>query len=132
MCIQSIKNTTLAEITASSISAGQRYNFPDIEYLRGAFITGLICHCLEVDYSVSTGGYAIVSQAALRQATVTLYVDGATPVLQFPAYQLIPGNNGGFIRAIAGLKVNLPKSFVQINGTSGYTANDTFAFSFIY
>ena len=127
-----IRNTTLAEIIATTVSAGQRYNFPDIEYVRGASIVGLICHCLEVDYSVSTGGYTIVSQAALRETTITLYVEGMTPVLQFPAYQLIPGNNGGFIRQLAGLKINLPKSFVQINSATGFTANDTFAFSFIY
>ena len=127
-----IRNTTLAEITGGSFAAGQRFNFPDIEYLRGASIKGIICHCLEVDYSVSTGGSNIMNQAELRQTTLTLYVDGATPVLQFPVYQLIPGLNGGFIREFAGLKVNLPKSFVQINGASGFTANDTFAFSFIY
>ena len=127
-----IRNTTLSEITCSTFAAGQRYNFNDLEYLRGASIKGVICHCLEVDYSVSTGGFNVMSQAELRQATLTLYVEGMTPVLQFPCYQLIPGNNGGFIRMFAGLKINLPKSYVQINGASGFTANDTFAFTWIY
>lgn len=127
-----IQNTALAEIISSGAAAGSKWNFPNIEYLTNVRIRGLICHASDVDYSKSTSGYTITTVAQLRLTTVTLYVEGMTPVLQFPAYQLIASNNGGFIRQLAGLKVNLPKSYVQINGTTGFADNDTFAFSFLY
>lgn len=128
-----IKNTSLAEINmGSSFAAGQQYKFPDVPQLRDVITTGIICHALNVDYNVSTAGNAIVNAAKLQQSILFLYVKGVQVVYQLPCYSLVPSVNGGFIRMFGKLEIDIPKSYVQLTGASGFSTNDTYAFTFIY
>ncbi len=128
-----IKNTQLVEVLTTGAAPGKTYNWPStLKILDGKKITGIICHASDVDYSVSTAGNNIMSVAELKQCTLVLDIGGNTPVLNIPLYQLLASNNGGFIRMFASLPLQISKCFVQLNNNSGFTDNDTFAFTIIY
>lgn len=129
-----ISNTILVELNGRTYSsAGQRFFFNDVPELRGAKVYGIIAHLNASDYNTSTTGTTIIGTTQARQSLLTVVTeDSKQPVQRIPVYDLNPINNGGLIRMFANIPINIQKSFVEITGTSGFTTNDTFAFTFIY
>jgi hypothetical protein len=128
-----IQNTILVELVGNNFSAGSRYNFQDVPELRGKVVYGVIAHQGGVDYTTSTQGNAIVAATQIRQSLITLTDNrNQQPVQRVPLYDLQPANNGGLIRMFNDIPVDITKSFVEITGTTSFSANDTWAFTFIY
>jgi hypothetical protein len=129
-----ISNTILVELNGRTFgSAGQRYFFSDVPELRGAKVYGIIAHLNASDYNTSTTGTTIIGTTQARQSLLTIVTeDSKQPVQRMPLFDLNPIQNGGLIRTFANIPINIQKSFVEITGTSGFSANDTFAFTFIY
>ena len=128
-----IENSQLVEVLTVGAAPGKTYAFPStLKILDGKKTVGIICHANDVDYTVSTAGNNIMTVAELKQCTLVLDIGGQTPVMNIPLYQLLASNNGGFIRQFGSLPLQISKCYVQLNNNSGFTDNDTFAFTFIY
>jgi len=129
-----IQNTALAEIQGgASASPGMQFNFPDIEYLRGQLITGIVCHVGGNDYSYRTSVNPVVTYGILQACTLTLVTqDSNQPVLQFPPINLSPISMGGIINQFGKLNLILPKCYVTLNDATSWVSNSVFAFSFLY
>lgn len=128
-----IENTQIVEVISTGAAPGKAFALPStLKILDGKKTVGIICHASDVDYTVSTAGNPVMTVAELKQCTLVLDIGGMTPVMNLPLYQLIASNNGGFIRQFASLPLEISKCYIQLNNNSGFTDNDTFAFTFIY
>lgn len=133
-----LAQTVLAELqitNAGSITAGNRFLFGDVPELRrvGVKVYGIICHSLDFDYSTSTGGNAIMGTVELRQCLLTIVnKEQKQPIEQEPLISFVPGSNGGFIRFLNPIDIDIQKCYIELTGTTSIVLNDTWAFSFIY
>ncbi len=108
----------------ATISAGNRVQFnynPDVQ-------TGLIyaVQAFSVaDWSTSPSGAAVVSTMGLASLLLTLVVGENEEVQQIPVSDLRSANVNGFIRLFDNKKLNLVKSYVTINSTTGLVASNS-------
>ena len=127
-----ISRSYLVEVNlANAVSTGARYNFLDVPQLRKVYVQGVEAFDI-TGLAVSPNGKTIVSAAGSLSVIVTLCVGDKEDIYQIPYYTLVAKNNGGIIREFANKMINLTKSYVQLVGTAGLTANESCIFNFYY
>lgn len=115
-----IKNAIQVEVTFGTVAAGQKYYFPDVPQLRNVTTHGLEAFA-STQLTTTPNGKTVFSNTYVPTVMVVLSVGDNEDVYQIPYYTLISSNNGGFIREFADLKININKSYLQLNAT-GITA----------
>lgn len=117
--------------TVSALGNGSRVYFKNYpQTIRNVKSFAIIAH-YSTDYSTSTVGNNIVDSTEVAAAFLVLSVSGAEAI-RIPVYSLIPTLNGGLIRQFNDLNIDWDNSYVQINNSSVFENNDTFAFTIIY
>lgn len=117
--------------TASSLSNGSRVYFRNYpQTIRNVKSFAILAH-YSTDYSTSSNGNNVVDATEVAAAFLVLTVSGAEAI-RIPVYSLIPSLNGGLIRQFNDLNIDWDNSYVQINNSSVFDNNDTFAFTICY
>jgi len=131
-----IKNSYLVELNFPAIAANQRYYFPDIPKLRNVKTTGLEAVNRSQLTKSPTGKDLVTSSGALNLilTLVVIKPDGSNEevIYQQPYYSFTAANNGGIVKELKDINVNLTKSYITIVGTTGLTAADSAAIIFYF
>lgn len=126
-----IENSYLVEINLGTPAVQKRINFQFVPQLEGSQI-----YCIQSfsdsDVTLSPNGSTPVSTAGLASCTVTFCIGDDEKLYIVPLSDLRSGNIAGFQRMFANLKINLTKSYVTIQSTTGLSANQCILFNFIY
>lgn len=95
------------------------------------YMTGIIAH-YSAQVTTSPNGFTVLSAADLAALDLTIQVESTQNVYKFPLISLVDSLNGGFIRQLDNLPVNLTKSFVTVNTNGVIAANTAVCFTWIY
>jgi hypothetical protein len=95
------------------------------------YMTGVIAH-YSAQVTTSPNGFTVLSAANLAALDLTIQVESTQNVYKFPLISLVDNLNGGFIRQLDNLPVNLTKSFVTVNTNGVIAANTAVCFTWIY
>lgn len=132
----SIENSYLTEIDLGAAPGlGSKIYFQDYPNLTRSVAQGLKFTGVEAYYvdvlNTSPNGVQLVSLAEMAKLTFVIAVGSNQPVYQVPATNLCTFLNGGFIRPLNYLQVNLVKSYVQVM-SAGIAANRSICFNWYY
>ena len=132
-----IERSYLTEIAlGASPGVGQQINFKDYPQLvprdraTRAIFYGVSC-CHSAILATTPNGLPVLSLAECASLTLTIMDGSVERLYKMPAVSLIDSVQGGFIRLLDGIPVNLTKSYVTVmNGT--LPANHAAAFNWYY
>lgn len=126
-----IENSYLVELNLGTVSSQKQLNFAFVPQLEGSLIYSIQTFT-STQMTTSPNGGAVVSAAGLAQLTVTFTVGDNQNFYLYPCYDLNSQAAAGFQRMFKPSRLNLTKSYVTIQGTSGLNNNDTILFLFHY
>jgi hypothetical protein len=126
-----IENTYLVEVNLGTVATQKRINFQFVPQLEGTEIYAIQAFSAS-DLPFSPNGSAVVTTAGLSACTVTFVIGDDEKVYILPLSDLRSGNIYGFQRMFKNLKINLTKSYITIQTTTGLTSNDSVLVNFIY
>lgn len=95
------------------------------------YMTGIICH-YSAQVSTSPNGFLVLGANDLAALDLTIQVESTQNVYKFPLISLVDSLNGGFIRQLDNLPVNLTKSYITVNTSGAIAANTAVCFTWIY
>lgn len=124
--------STLIEVEVTSASATV-FKLPDSEILREKRIVGLEVPDNTADGATSPTGKALVANAVIRNAWLTLKKSNNDVVDQHPLQSFLANPLGhGKIRLLDFCNFNPQKSEIVLGATTGLSANEVFALVFYY
>jgi hypothetical protein len=127
-----INKSYLVEVNlGSTIGVGKQIYFPFIPELEGKMIYGIQAFAAG-DMVTSPNGQVVVSNAGLTNAMVTFFVGDQQDLYNVLVHDLRSVSNYGAIRQIVDKRINLTKSYIQLNSVASLSANQSFLFNFIY
>lgn len=125
-----VYKSILVEIVLTNIPAnGQQIAFQDVPQLRGKIIQGVESFDRN-GVSVSPTGATVVSST--RGIAVTFAINSDERFFQWPVFSLTASQNGGLIRELANVSINLPKSYITILDSTTVAQNEAALFNFYY
>jgi len=126
-----IENSYLVEINLGTPAVQKRINFQFVPQLEGAQI-----YCIQSfsdsDVTTTPNGSTVVTTVGLAGCTVTFCIGDDEKLYIYPLSDLRSGNIAGFQRMFNNLKINLTKSYITIQSTTGLISNNSILFNFIY
>lgn len=126
-----IENTYLVEVNLGTVATQKRINFQFVPQLEGCEIYAIQSFSV-TDLALSPNGSAVVTSAGLAACSVTFVIGDDEKVYTLPLSDLRSPNIYGFQRMFKNLKINLTKSYITIQTTTGLTNNDSVLVNFIY
>jgi hypothetical protein len=129
-----INRSLTIEVKLTSNSAGQTFQFPDNQIIRGQSVTVYAIEAFtRTQCTKSPSSLDVVTQAGATGLSVTFQDNSSiNRVYEIPYYTLLAYLNGGFIREFKPFKCVLSKSFVKILDGANITANDVAFFNIVY
>ena len=125
-----ISNSKFVEINMPSVAAGQKYFFAQDQQLSEVYIHAIEAFT-DVSLSKTPSLNTVFADANVKDILLVLAVGSDEVLYQIPLYTLVAAKNGGIIRQLAHLKVNLTKSYIQLVAAN-ITAGQSAAFSLYY
>lgn len=126
-----IENTYLVEVNLGTVAAQKRINFQFVPQLEGTEIYAIQSFSGS-DLPTSPNGSTVATTAGLSACTVTFVIGDDEKIYILPLSDLRSANIYGFQRMFKNLKINLTKSYITIQTTTGLTNNDSVLLNFIY
>lgn len=126
-----IENTYLVEVNLGTVATQKRINFQFVPQLEGTEIYAIQSFS-STDLALSPNGSTVVSINGLSACTVTFVIGDDEKIYTLPLSDLRSGNIYGFQRMFKNLKINLTKSYITIQTTTGLTNNESVLVNFIY
>lgn len=126
-----IENTYLVEVNLGTVATQKRINFQFVPQLEGCEIYAIQSFS-NSDLPTSPNGSTVATNAGLSACTVTFVIGDDEKIYILPLSDLRSGNIYGFQRMFKNLKINLTKSYITIQTTTGLTNNDSILVNFIY
>jgi hypothetical protein len=126
-----IENTYLVEVNLGTIGVQKRINFQFVPQLEGTEIYAIQSFS-QTDLSLSPNGSQVATTSGLSSCSVTFVIGDDEKIYTLPLSDLRSANIYGFQRMFKNLKINLTKSYITIQNTSGLNANDSVLVNFIY
>jgi len=126
-----IENTYLVEVNLGTIGVQKRINFQFVPQLEGCEIYAIQSFS-STDITQSPNGSAVVTTAGLAACTITFVIGDDEKIYILPLSDLRSANIYGFQRMFKNLKINLTKSYITIQTSSGLSNNESVLVNFIY
>jgi hypothetical protein len=126
-----IENTYLVEVNLGIVATQKRINFQFVPQLEGTEIYAIQAFS-QTDLALSPNGSAVATTAGLAACSVTFVIGDDEKVYTLPLSDLRSANIYGFQRMFKNLKINLTKSYITIQTTTGVVNNDSILVNFIY
>jgi hypothetical protein len=126
-----IENTYLVEVNLGTVATQKRINFQFVPQLEGTEIYAIQAFS-GTDLPTSPNGSTVATTAGLAACTVTFVIGDDEKIYILPLSDLRSANIYGFQRMFKNLKINLTKSYITIQTTTGLTNNDSILVNFIY
>jgi hypothetical protein len=126
-----IENSYLVEVNLGTVASQKQINFSFIPQLEGSLIYSIQAFS-NSQLITSPNGAAVVTNAGISQLTVTFTVGDNQNFYLYPVYDFISQQAAGVQRLIKPSRLNLTKSFITIQGTTGLTNNESVLFLFHY
>ena len=95
------------------------------------YMQGIICHTNN-SVTTSPNGFSVITAVQAAALDLTIQVESTQNIYKIPLVSLIDNLQGGFIRQLDNLPVNLTKSYVTINTSGIIGANEAICFSWIF
>jgi len=129
-----INRSLTIEVKLTSVSAGQIFQFPDNQIIRGQEVTVYAIEAFtDTQVTKTPSSNTVVSAAGGAGLVVTLQDNTSTNrVYEIPYYTLLSYLNGGFIREFKPFKCILSKSYVKVLDGTNLTANEAAFFNLVY
>jgi|LakMenEpi03Aug12_release.lakeMendotaPanAssembly.Ray.scaffolds.fasta_scaffold1973695_1 hypothetical protein len=126
-----IENTYLVEVNLGTVATQKRINFQFVPQLEGCEIYAIQSFSAS-DLAASPNGSTVVSTAGLAACSVTFVIGDDEKIYTLPISDLRSANIYGFQRMFKNLKINLTKSYITIQTTTGVNNNESVLVNFIY
>jgi len=126
-----IENTYLVEVNLGTVATQKRINFQFVPQLEGTEIYAIQAFS-QTDLALSPNGSIVATTAGLAACSVTFVIGDDEKVYTLPLSDLRSANIYGFQRMFKNLKINLTKSYITIQTTTGVSNNDSILINFIY
>lgn len=126
-----IENTYLVEVNLGTVATQKRTNFQFVPQLEGCEIYAIQSFS-QSDLALSPNGSNVATTAGLSACTVTFVIGDDEKIYTLPLSDLRSANIYGFQRMFKNLKINLTKSYITIQTTTGLSNNDSILVNFIY
>lgn len=129
-----INRSLTIEVKLTSISAGQIFQFPDNQIIRGQEVTVYGIEAFDQTQVTKTpNSNNVVGQTGAAGLVVTFQDNTSTNrVYEIPYYTLLSYLNGGIIREFKPFKCILSKSYVKVLDGTNLTVNEAAFFNLIY
>jgi len=129
-----INRSLTIEVKLTSISAGQIFQFPDNQIIRGQEVTVYGIEAFsQTQVSKTPNSNNVVSASGAAGLVVTFQDNTSTNrVYEIPYYTLLSYLNGGIIREFKPFKCILSKSYVKVLDGTNLTVNEAAFFNLIY
>jgi hypothetical protein len=130
-----IKNSQLVEAQfKGSVAANRRYTFTDVPNLSR---NNIVLYGFEVysaaELAVTPNGNTVIAAADVDQITLTLRdIEKKEFIYQYPLYNLIRGNVGGFVTLLKPRRINLTDCYVQVTDATGIGVDEVVAINMFY
>jgi len=120
--------------TGGSVAAGNPYRFTPVENMTQLNIAVYGVEAFgATQLAVTPDGYTVVANSVLDQLALTLVDKTGNEVLKdFPCYNLVRANIGGFVNLFADYNLDMVKCYVKVTDTTGITAGNVVAFNWYY
>lgn len=120
--------------TGGSVAAGNPYRFTPVENMTSLNISVYGVEAFgATQLAVTPDGQTVCANSVLDQLTLTLVDSKGNEVLKdFPVYNLVRANIGGFANLFADYNLDMVKCYVKITDTTGVTAGTVVAFNWYY
>lgn len=132
--MKAITRSYLVELYFGTIAPGQgaQFTFADYPELKDVYITGVMA--VPANYlSLAPSGRANITNVNTPGLVLNLLdVNTNIKIYNYPVFDLVPGNSGGFYRDFVPFRLNLVKSFVTVFQNIGIGANESLCFNFLY
>lgn len=129
-----IVRSYLIEVNLGSAvpGAGSQLYIKDYPTLRDVFFCGVLAHTADT-LSVAPSGSAVITSTGELQITAT-FVDAFNQeiIRNYPLKDLDPYYTSGFYRDFEPFPLQLTKSYVTINATTGLSANQSILLNVFY
>jgi hypothetical protein len=129
-----IKSQVVEAQFQGSVATGRRYNFTEVPNIsrNNLLLYGFEAYTAD-QLSVAPSGNTVVASADANQILVTLKdIENEEFVYQYPVFNLIRSNTGGFVTIIQPRVINLTDCFVELTDTTGVSADEVIAFNLFY
>ena len=126
-----IEKSYLVELGLGTPAANAQRNFAFIPQLEGSEIYAIQAFT-STQVAVSPSGATVITAAGAASLALTFSVGSNQDLFLVPYYDLVSGNNAGFIRMINNKKLNLTKSFVTMLTATNLNVNEAIILNFIY
>lgn len=131
-----LKNHYLAEVVFNTLDAGQRYLIGDIPQLRNVKIKAIQAHS-SATFQSSINGRSVINFTDLPNFSLSLTLKKGSEndqegIINIPLSALNRIGNRGILAYSENLEVDLSKSYVTMNSTTGITAGYCCLLSFFY
>jgi len=129
-----INRSLTIEVKLTSVSAGQIFQFPDNQIIRGQEVTVYGIEAFsQAQVTKTPNSNTVVSLLGGTGLVVTFQDNTSTNrVYEIPYYTLLSYLNGGIIREFKPFKCILSKSYVKILDGTNLTVNEAAFFNLIY
>lgn len=129
-----INRSLTIEVKLTSISAGQIFQFPDNQIIRGQEVTVYGIEAFsQAQVTKTPNSNNVVGVTGAAGLVVTFQDNTSTNrVYEIPYYTLLSYLNGGIIREFKPFKCILSKSYVKVLDGTNLTVNEAAFFNLIY